>query len=403
MLGRPVAISAPCPTDPATLEHASLVAEPVAFDGIDRATWDGLLARTAAATPFSRWSFHRAWWDAYGATAHEQYLLLRPAGDQRSQGQPPATRAIVPLMHRHMVEPEDAATATVLRRARALDTAVEPSAKAVFFGASYHADYATVLAEPADLPAASHALACALATAPDRAHGATEWDVVDLRRLRRDDPALPALAQAFGAAEEREGWQLTREQEDVCPVVELPAGASWDEYLATLGKKDRHEIRRKIRRAEAAGEVRFELVQPEPAAIEAFIALHQTRWGEAGLFPATEGGARSRRFLHRLAELELQAPDGGQLQLGRYSVGSRVIFQGLGFDDGVTCYFYNAGMDPAARELSPGVTGTAAYLRDRLEAGRRRFDFLRGDEPYKYEWGARDEPVERLLVLRAAP
>jgi CelD/BcsL family acetyltransferase involved in cellulose biosynthesis len=47
------------------------------------------------------------------------------------------------------------------------------------------------------------------------------------------------------------------------------------------------------------------------------------------------------------------------------------------------------------------VTGTAAYLRDRLEAGRRRFDFLRGDEPYKYEWGARDEPVERLLVMRA--
>lgn len=402
MLDRPVAISAPCPTDPATLGRASLEAEPVAFDQIDRPTWDALLARTAVATPFSRWTFHRAWWDAYGTTAHEQYLLVRPPGEQSRDGQPLGARAIVPLMHRHMVEPEDAATATVLRRARALGTAVEPSAKAVFFGASYHADYATVLADPGDLPAAAHALACALATAPDPAHGDTDWDVVDLRRLRSDDPALPALAQAFAAAAEREGWQLTREQEDVCPVVELPAGATWDEYLATLGKKDRHEIRRKLRRAEAAGEARFELIRPEPAAIDAFIALHQTRWGEQGLFPATEGGARSRRFLHRLAELELQEPDGGQLQLGRYSVGGRVIFQGLGFDDGQTCYFYNAGMDPGARELSPGVTGTAAYLRDRLEAGRRRFDFLRGDEPYKYEWGARDESVERLLVLRAA-
>jgi CelD/BcsL family acetyltransferase involved in cellulose biosynthesis len=57
-------------------------------------------------------------------------------------------------------------------------------------------------------------------------------------------------------------------------------------------------------------------------------------------------------------------------------------------------------MDPGARELSPGVTGTAAYLRDRIAAGRRRFDFLRGDEPYKYEWGARDEPIHRLLVTR---
>ena len=59
-------------------------------------------------------------------------------------------------------------------------------------------------------------------------------------------------------------------------------------------------------------------------------------------------------------------------------------------------------MDPAAPEASPGVTGTAAYLRDRLAAGRRRFDFLRGDESYKYEWGAVDEPIERLLVERSA-
>jgi CelD/BcsL family acetyltransferase involved in cellulose biosynthesis len=42
------------------------------------------------------------------------------------------------------------------------------------------------------------------------------------------------------------------------------------------------------------------------------------------------------------------------------------------------------------------------YFMDRLAAGRRRFDFLRGDEPYKYEWGAHDQPIERLLVLRKA-
>ena len=59
-------------------------------------------------------------------------------------------------------------------------------------------------------------------------------------------------------------------------------------------------------------------------------------------------------------------------------------------------------MDPDARELSPGVTGAAAYIGDRLAAGRTRFDFLRGNEPYKYEWGAVDEPIHRLIVLRTA-
>ena len=75
----------------------------------------------------------------------------------------------------------------------------------------------------------------------------------------------------------------------------------------------------------------------------------------------------------------------------------------LAFDDGQTCFLYNAGMDPEAREVSPGITGTAEYLKNRLAAGRRRFDFLRGDEPYKYEWGAVDEPIARLLVLREEP
>ena len=46
-----------------------------------------------------------------------------------------------------------------------------------------------------------------------------------------------------------------REQEDVCPVVTLPADGDWDDYLGTLDKKARHEIRRKIRRAEAVGEI----------------------------------------------------------------------------------------------------------------------------------------------------
>jgi CelD/BcsL family acetyltransferase involved in cellulose biosynthesis len=148
--------------------------------------------------------------------------------------------------------------------------------------------------------------------------------------------------------------------------------------------------------------VTFRHAPLDRASAEAFIELHQARWGAEGLFPDTDGGARSRRFLHRLTELEAAEGSAAQLQLGQVRVGERLIFAGVGFDDGTTCYFYNAGLDPEARELSPGVTGTAAYLADRSAAGRTRFDFLRGDEPYKYEWGAVDEPIHRLLILRTA-
>jgi CelD/BcsL family acetyltransferase involved in cellulose biosynthesis len=73
------------------------------------------------------------------------------------------------------------------------------------------------------------------------------------------------------------------------------------------------------------------------------------------------------------------------------------------FDDGDSVYYYNAGVEPDARELSPGVVMVACYMQRAIEFGRRRVDFLRGDEPYKYEWGAVDEPIERLLIQRTGP
>ncbi len=368
--------------------------------------WDRLLALTPAATPFARWTVHRAWWDAYGSTAHEQYVVAvgdpTPANEAGTHATAEVSgddiRAIVPLMHRHMIEPDDEATATILRHTRLRGTRVRPDAKAIFFGASYHCDYATILADPADLPAVAEALVAMLAAEPDREHGDQPWDVVDLRRLRAADPALPALEAAFRAGAERHGWQVIREREDVCPVVTFGEGG-WDDYLAGLSKKSRHEIRRKIRRAEAHGPLTLRRDAPTADGLARFVALHNARFGEQGLFPANEGGRRSRCFVEHMAALERAEPDGGQLQLIEVSSGERLIFAALAFDDGRTCYLYNAGMEPTAAELSPGVTGTATYLRDRMEHGRRRFDFLRGDEPYKYEWGARDEPIERLLVL----
>jgi hypothetical protein len=376
----------------------NLTFHPTDFDQIPRGAWDRLVARTPAATPFARWTVHKAWWDAYGATAHDHTLVACTSES------PDEIRAIVPLMHRHMTEPEDEATATILRRgnARRGATEVAATAKAVFFGASYHADYATVLADGADLPAVADALVEALSGPPDLSHGSQDWDVVDLRRLRANDPALPALENAFRAGAERHGWQVVREREDVCPVVTFPPGGTWDEYLATLGKKARHEVRRKLRRAEAHGTVTLRHGVPSHESIDNFIALHRARFGEEGLFPSNEGGRRAEQFVHRLAELERAEGEKAQFEVIEVFSGDWLLFVALSFDDGSTTYLYNAGIDPTATELSPGVTGTAAYLRDRLEVGRPRFDFLRGNESYKYEWGAVDEPVVRLLIMRDA-
>jgi hypothetical protein len=306
-------------------------------------------------------------------------------------------------MHRHMVEPLDAVMATTLRHEPGEPlTPVPPTAKAVFFGASYHADYATVLCDPADLPAVAEAIAANLASPPPSGDAHPDpWDAIDLRRLRRGDPAIDALAAAFGRREIEHGWTLNVEPEDVCPVASLPEGLDYEDFLGSLGKKERHEIRRKVRRAEAAGEVTLH-ESPNPLGdLDAFIDLHQRRWGDDGLFPPTPGGNASRLFVRRLFELFGSGPE-SPIRLSFLTVDGRRIASGIHFDDGERIYYYNAGVDPEARDLSPGVVMVARYVQRAIELGRRQLDFLRGDEPYKYEWGAVDEPIQRLLVRRSA-
>jgi Acetyltransferase (GNAT) domain len=400
----PTAIAEPaCPPEQITtvgketsLGRPRLIAVRRPFDSIPRDTWEALADRNPRVTPFSRWAFQRAWWDAYASEAHDQTLVVVDprTADPRKPGADLV--AIAPLMHRHEVEPSDALTRTRIRHGRETSlTPVPPTAKAVFMGASYHADYATFLTDPADAPAVADAVAEQLS---EREGGAElPWDVVDLRRLRCGDPVADGLAVALGRREAPCGWTLNVEREDVCPVLTLPDGIDFEGYLDTLSKKQRHEIRRKIRRAEAAGQIELTESRDPLADLPGFSELHQKRWGAEGLFPPTPGGERSRLFLRRMFE-EFGA--NGMLPLSLLSVDGRRIAAGLHFDDGQTLFFYNAGIDPDARALSPGILLAAWYVKAAIALGRRRLDFLRGDEPYKYEWGAVDEPIQRILVRR---
>ena len=388
-----------------TQPDRQLSAELRPFESIDQQTWDQLAFLNPYSTPFSTWAFQRAWWDAYGENAHPETLVLvdEAAADP---GQPVA---IAPLMHRHVVEPSDAETHTTTRHADDLPlTAVAPDACAVYFGASYHADYATLLAHPADMPAAADAIADYLAS--DRTESDFDpWAVVDLRRLRQADPALDVLTTTFGRREMAEGWTLNVEREDVCPVVRLPEGADFEGYLATLGKKERHEIRRKVRRAESAGLVEVVESTNPLADLEQFIDLHQRKWGERGLFPDTAGGAQGRVLVRRLFELFGEAtsgpnaiPDHPTIHLGFLMLDGKRIAAEIHFETAGSLLYYNAGVDPDAKALSPGVVQLERLVRRAIDRGKCRLDLLRGDEPYKYEWGAVDEPIMRILVRRAA-
>ncbi len=280
-----------CPGDPyrkprlRRRPRRRLRAERSAVADIPRTSWDELAARNPWATPFSGWAFQRAWWDAYRENAHEETLVL-VRGDGPAGAAPVA---IVPLMHRHEVEPTDALTHTRMRHGADVAADARPADRDR--GLLRGLVPRRLRDDPGRAGRPAGGRGGASPTTSRTPAGRRPWDVVDLRRLRCGDPAADALAAAFGAREIAEGWTLNVEREDVCPVVTLPFGADIDGFLATLGKKQRHEIRRKVRRAEAVGEVRLDDSADPLADLDAFIELHQKRWGDRRPLP---GHARRR-------------------------------------------------------------------------------------------------------------
>src|ERR1035437_10287539 len=113
-------------TAPAT---PSLVGVRRAFGDISPEAWDAHAGATPWATPFSRHCVQKAWWDAYGTTAHDQTLVVV------NEAAPETIVGIVPLMHRHELEPGDLAARTTIRHqpGRPIRPVPEP-ATAVFFG-----------------------------------------------------------------------------------------------------------------------------------------------------------------------------------------------------------------------------------------------------------------------------
>ena len=105
-----------------------------------------------------------------------------------------------------------------------------------------------------------------------------------------------------------------------------------------------------------------------------------------------------QRFFFEVAEV-LQAK--GWLQLAFVIMDGQKAASLLNFDYGDTILVYNSGYDPMQfRQLSPGIIVTARCIEHAVSLGRSKFDFLRGDEIYKYRFGAQDTEVRRLLIAQ---
>lgn len=312
--------------------------------------WDNLVEISMTNTPFQRLAYQQAWWNNLGSG------ILQTISIHNDQGN------LIGLAPFYQQGPT------------------------LFFnGHIEESDYLDMITTAENAQAVWEAVFDSLSN-----DDSLNWDCIDLCNIPAHSPTpeiLPRLAQS-------RGFSFHTEVSEVCPIIVLPE--TFDDYLAALDKKQRHEVRRKIRRADEAG-LEIRIIGPDEdleTAVNHFLDLLQkstpekSEWlneGRAALFHEIAAASQAQNMLQLMfAVIE------GQL--------AATLFN---FDYDGRVWVYNSGFDPEAfSHLSAGVVLTAKAIETAIENGRSTFDFLRGNETYKYRFGASDTTIHRITIGR---
>ncbi|MFQ5829502.1 MAG: GNAT family N-acetyltransferase [Candidatus Methylomirabilia bacterium] len=319
------------------------------FALVGESTWNDLLARSATPVPFLSWQWQSLWWEAF-AQGRPLTILHVSGANGRVVG-------LLPLYE---------TAASVWQIVGGVDIS----------------DYLDLLA------ARGHEEEIWSALLHHRAADTSAWE---LHCIRADSPTASLVPHLAPAA----GLSVTVQCEDRCPLLTLPE--SWEAYLNGLSGKARHELRRKLRRLEREWPDATVTSHASPdgldAAMTAFLTLHRrSKTGKArfmdermeGFFRNVATALASRGWL-RLWFLEHQGA-------------AVAAYFCLEFEDSVG--LYNSGFDPAQAALSPGVMLLSHVIRDAIDRRLAHFDFLRGEEPYKYSFGPVPQDVLNVVVRR---
>lgn len=322
------------------------------LSGVAFADWDALLARAARPSPFLSRLFLVPWAEAFAAKDR----LVR-VGIFRNRGVPAGLIFLcrsVPAKGWTLLGGEDVSDS--------LDAVVAETEAQAFWEAFLRA------------------------AKPLFAEGA-----VRLPNLVEGSPALSILPPLCREA----GLACSIEETDRSPFVPLPA--DFGEYLAGLGAKSRHELRRKIRRAEAAvSGLRFRVTENEgdlARDMSSFIRLHRLSHPDKRNFM----DERMAAFFRRVGRAFFEA---GRLRLAFLCGAQGDIAAAFQIEWNETLLLYNSGFDPACRSASPGLVLVARCIEEAVARGLREYDFLRGTERYKYDLGARDRLVFRVTIRK---
>jgi CelD/BcsL family acetyltransferase involved in cellulose biosynthesis len=201
---------------------------------------------------------------------------------------------------------------------------------------------------------------------------------LELNPVRPDSSVITSLVDVV----EKRGGSVICQEGDVTVEMDLPA--NWEEYLEGLDKKQRHEVRRKLRRLWGARDVQYRCHEVGPQDVreltDTFLKLFSLSREEKADFMTSQMEIFFRALAEAMAGIKL-------LRYGILEVEAQPAAMIMGFDYNQAMYLYNSAYDPQYDSLSVGVLSKVLCIKESINRGRKKWDFLKGAEKYKYQLG----------------
>jgi CelD/BcsL family acetyltransferase involved in cellulose biosynthesis len=335
------------------------IEEPAGFSAL-APMWTALLDRAARPTLFLTPEWLGTWWQHFGGDARLRLLAVRD-GD--------ALAGLAPLR----IAPHVLGTGYRVRSLEFLGT-----------GSPVWSDDMDVLAERGREPEVLGAVAESLLARR------ADWDVAALAELPETSMTLATLAERLAAA----GLECETVDSIACPYLRL--GEPWETYEAHAHRKFR-DLKKYLKALERAGAVfgRVEDAATLDRMLTALIELNLKRVESKADVPSLSRPA-FQDFVRAISRLCL---DRGWLRLYWVTVGDAVIGVNLNFAYGGRAYGYLSGFDPEWQRHGIGTCLFRHAIRDCWESRLAVYDFLRGEEPYKYRWTSEQRRPRSLRVV----
>jgi CelD/BcsL family acetyltransferase involved in cellulose biosynthesis len=214
--------------------------------------------------------------------------------------------------------------------------------------------------------------------------------MLQLSQVRSGSAAVMRLANRLRSS----GWRAAESKLNICPYIDLN-GLNWQTFLSGLGSNIRKNLNRYLRLLPSNFEMNVDCVREAEraeAALTTVIELHEKRWRAAGTSEAFQTPAVVE--FHR--EFVRLAAENGWLRLLILSLNGQPVASLYGLFYGRKFYFYQSGFDPAFSKHSVGVATMGLSIKTAIEEGALEYDFLHGNEEYKFHWATATRDIARV-------